>query len=533
MNETTARRVLLIQAFETAAPNGPWWTAEDRQWASRVARESAGPTVTADTYLAQRAHHAMQRLGPRVPALARWVGQPGWRWQWLLVAIALGLVAGVAADSIGSAQRINLLAPPLWALVAWNLVVYALLLWNGVAMWVRRRPPKTASTLSATTGALRRAVQHLIERSVPAARQLAAGRDDGLKSSTNPSLIPVLDAYATHWSQRSAPLLTARAAAVLHAAAAALAVGLIAGLYVRGLVLDYRVGWQSTFLDATQVHAGLSALLGPVASAWAWLAPAWQLPALQLPDLAAVEALRISPTTVSNVTAPATAQSSAASWIHLYALALALLVVLPRSVLVGWNLLRAAYQSRRFALPLADSYFQRLMRQHRGSTARLLVRPHAHTPSPAATLGLRQVLATVFGDDVQLDVLPTTAYGSSPAVSDAAPNASAAVALFDMAATPEAESQGRFVRALPMQASRTAVPRQAAPPALLMLVDESAFRRRFANSPERITQRRHAWQQLAASLGCVAVLVDLEQPDLPAAERAVQSALDQLPRVPA
>ena len=50
---------------------------------------------------------------------------------------------------------------------------------------------------------------------------------------------------------------------LMHALAAALALGLIGGMYLRGLVFDVRAGWQSTFLDAGSVHAFLATALAP------------------------------------------------------------------------------------------------------------------------------------------------------------------------------------------------------------------------------------------------------------------------------
>ena len=52
------------------------------------------------------------------------------------------------------------------------------------------------------------------------------------------------------WRRRATPLYAARAARILHLAAAAFALGVIAGLYVRGLAFEYRATWESTFLDA-------------------------------------------------------------------------------------------------------------------------------------------------------------------------------------------------------------------------------------------------------------------------------------------
>ncbi len=84
------------------------------------------------------------------------------------------------------------------------------------------------------------------------------------------------------WSRASLPLATTRLVTLLHAASAAVAVALIAGMYLRGLVFDYRVEWGSTFLDTESVHTLLSWLL----------APALWLSGIQLPDVAQMEALR-------------------------------------------------------------------------------------------------------------------------------------------------------------------------------------------------------------------------------------------------
>ena len=51
------------------------------------------------------------------------------RWRpWVGWSIVVGaLILGVAVDRIGGAQRVNLLAPPVFALLAWNLGVYVAL----------------------------------------------------------------------------------------------------------------------------------------------------------------------------------------------------------------------------------------------------------------------------------------------------------------------------------------------------------------------------------------------------------------------
>src|SRR5678815_817012 len=103
----------------------------------------------------------------------------------------------------------------------------------------------------------------------------------------------------------------------------------------------------------------------------------------------------------------------------------------------------------RFALPLDRPYFQRLLRERKGGTARVSVHPYGSAPTPQATLGLQALLAAALGPRVALEFAATVGFGredDAALVVDA--GCTHAVALFDLGATPELESQGRFVRAL-------------------------------------------------------------------------------------
>ena len=114
MNEAAARQVTLLEAYESVQPASPSWGDDDRAWADRVAMEAAGAGATPDEFLAQRADPAMQRLVPREPAVARWLAQPLWRKHWGTVVAVVAIMLGLLTDGVGSSQRVNLLAPPLW-----------------------------------------------------------------------------------------------------------------------------------------------------------------------------------------------------------------------------------------------------------------------------------------------------------------------------------------------------------------------------------------------------------------------------------
>ncbi len=498
MNEARAREVLMLQAFETVQPAGPCWTDEDRAWATRLALQD-GADADAEAFIARRAQHAMQRLLPREPAAATWHARRLWQGRWVGWALLGGGLLGMLADSIGSDQRINLLAPPLWAVLAWNLVVYGLLLGHALAHLLMR-PTRPGGLVRLTQRLLR------IGRALPGATGLAsasAGLAGQLAGKPAVNSNAALQTFAMLWLRCSAALSAARAATLLHAASAALALGLLGGMYLRGLVLDYRAAWESTFLSADTAHAVLAVLL----------APAVALSGIALPDVSAFEALL-------RLHGVAAAGTSAAPWIHLYALTLLLFVVLPRSMLALAGALRSRWLASHMPLPLTDAYFQRLARQRQGNVARVTVVPYAATPGAQAALGLRAVLAPVLGDGLQIQVAPTVAFGTEddPGARLPLPAGSTLfVALFDLAATPEVENQGRFVRQL---AAR--VPAGAS---AVLMVDEAAFRQRFGGDSTRLAQRREAWRSFAETLGTLPVFADLAAPDPIAAPQALQRAM--------
>jgi hypothetical protein len=58
-----------------------------------------------------------------------------------------------------------------------------------------------------------------------------------------------------------------------------------------------------------------------------------------------------------------------------------------------------------------------------------------------------------------------------------------------------------------------------------LLIDESAFKQRFAGMPARIAERRQAWHRWAKAQGVPLVCADLAQPDLVQAREALEQAL--------
>ncbi|MEP7139583.1 MAG: DUF2868 domain-containing protein [Caldimonas sp.] len=487
MNERLARDVTWLEAFETARPPAPSWSDEDRAWADRVALEAVAPDSSADEFVAQRAGHALQRLGPREPALQRLVSPRTGGGGWIAVVLAIAFVLGIATNAIGSSQRIDLLAPPFWGVLLWNAVVYLLLLGAPLLRLLRRTPHEP--------GPFVRAMETLLR---------ARRRLPSLSGGGNAAAVRT---FATLWLGRSRALAVLRAETALHAGAAAFAAGLIAGLYARGLVLDYRAVWESTLLDVGAAHGIVTTVFGPAA----------RLAGIALPDEAAFAAMRA-------VHGGVVAGAPAAPWLHLIALTLLGAVVVPRALLALGCAALAAARARRFRLPLDAPYFQRLLRLRKGGPARVSVHPYATTPSPQATLGLRALLAAALGPRLELAVAPSVAFGAEDEVAPhVEPDCTHVVALFDLGATPETENQGRFVQAL-----RAVSPAAAA---MATVVDAAAFARRFGMVDDRVAERREAWRAWSESNGARAVVVDLDAVD--AVEAAASAELEAAFALPA
>ena len=91
------------------------------------AAQVEGEKASAEAFVSRRAALASERLSSRVPAVAHTLATVHWRpWAgWLVVAAAL--LAGLLLDALSADKRINILAPPILAILLWNVAVYVML----------------------------------------------------------------------------------------------------------------------------------------------------------------------------------------------------------------------------------------------------------------------------------------------------------------------------------------------------------------------------------------------------------------------
>ena len=454
MTDADLAAVCWMRAVEQGAREGVPWSDDDAAWASAEARRAVGEggdRARAETFVVQRAQLAERRLAARDAAWRSPLqGRAAPRaWRWLLLVGALALAAWIVGDVLGTSRRINLLAPPVLGLLLWNLVVYGLLLaaaGRGPSAW------------------LADAVEDARTRFAP--RGVAA------------PLLAARARFAAEWAVATRAVQRRRVATVMHIAAALIGLVVVASMYLFGLAFDYRAGWDSTWLDAQQVQQVLAAVF----------APASALSGIALPDAAELARLRF---------ADGSAGERAARWIHLYAITLALVVIVPRLALAAGSRWRSERSAAQFALPLDEPYFRSLLRDGPATPRPVTVLPYSYMLSAAQVKALPRALVDLLGPGVQPHVRPSLPLGSEDELPRHGVDDSEAdvAVLFAASATPERETHGAFVSAVQAQLARRA--------AVTVLVDESGLRQRAGAASDaelRITQRRAAWQRMLHDL---------------------------------
>ena len=227
MNANALRAILLVKNVEEQDPDGSVLPLAERDAATRDAlrRHPAGSAereAQAWQVLAERADSLRAKLAERHPVVTRAVnletqiaGVGG-----LLLFAAFML--GVALSLFDSRVRIEILAFPLLGVVLWNLVVYAVLAVSSL----RRRPAVATSPLPGWTLWPARWTWQRAARLIKQA------------SFYHRPLSAALRRFSEEWWPIARPLLALQGKRLFHFGSAAVAGGLIAGFYLRGIARE-------------------------------------------------------------------------------------------------------------------------------------------------------------------------------------------------------------------------------------------------------------------------------------------------------
>ena len=333
MDEGAARQVLLAQAIDIADTQGRLVSAAERE---QIDRESVAATLASGEdvslpsviarFLQARAVRVVDAAGAHERAIASLL-QAGAGERWIAAGIPLAaLLLGIFTDQVANPHQVNLLSKPLLLLLLWNVVVYMLLVAHLV--WPRADQP-------------------LQPRFGPLRQVLAGLRGWGRRPRHLGGEVAAV--FIARWQAVTAPLYGQRLARVMHLAAAAWALGVALSLFVGGVWASYVVQWESTFLSATDVHAFLSVLFKPVTALFPWASFSLE----EVRSLRAAGPMPAPPQAGDNFTGR--------RWVFLYAMLLALLIVLPRLALAALAWWRERRMAHAVAVGSDADYFRRLV----------------------------------------------------------------------------------------------------------------------------------------------------------------------------
>ncbi|HXV75873.1 MAG TPA: DUF2868 domain-containing protein [Candidatus Polarisedimenticolaceae bacterium] len=491
LGERRAQVILLVRAFEEADPEGLILPLRERNKATRRALMVTGlSSDTADSAAAWRIRHdeaIMRRarllfdlLIRRTPSLERIVRISQLGASTGPVVVGVAFLLGVLTNALGGKQ-INLLSFPLIGLLGWNLLAYLAML-----SWPIVRRGRGVVDLAERIGG------YLFRGAVWRRLRSSKVAEGGVSPETR-IIGKAVMRFSAMWHRLAGRVLASRVKRILHLGAIATIAGVVVGMYVRGFAFEYRVSWESTWLDTRQMQSLLALVLGPASLVLG----------LELPDVAPLRG-------------PA-GSGDAAPWIHLYAMTALLVVGVPRALMAlyqGWNGYRL---SRRLPLDVNEPYYRRLFTAWRGATRHVRIVPYSYTPKPGALASLKTLLFDYFGARADLHVSDPLAYGSEasevtvvrqddePAV---AKRETCLVLVFNGAQLPENDVHGEFLEELTARLDTRSS-------RVLVVLDLGPYRSRVADE-QRVRERTANWLAVVAAAGLNALPLDLERSVSPA-----------------
>ena len=437
-----AQALLYAEALEAHPPKT--WTATDSQAASRDALAVAG-SDDIPGFLLTRAKLVLSRMGstagslmpPQMPSSA-WVMRT-------LAALVIfcGFFAGAVTDQLTSTgAKLNLLSPPMLAVFIWNILAMLAAL-AGLVLYFR-------------SGSTARGLSSTLATAVSSAGRLTA-------------LVPIGKPEAKTYFQSLLPLYIPQASwrirTAFHWAALAFGVGLTVSLLVRGIGTAYWATWESTWFSGNP--AAIASILQVL---YGWL-PDFLLGLEALPDASTLAALQTDGSVPS-----AASLAAGAPWLARMIWAAVGLIIVPRALLAFVSTILANQAAKTLCVPIDP---RRIREQLQEAQAR-----------PACTwlLNGAHALISAAADQRVLTIDPWTA-PDFPELNELQPLPGDRVVLqLDPASTPEEDVHGLLISAVQERCEH-----------LVLRLDFSNLKSRFADSPDRIQSRRGLWEHFAAS----------------------------------
>ncbi len=422
--------VIWLRSIEECDRRGEVLPFEAREAASCGAAESMGAGLGdgAEALSERDWAYLVERVRRLRGAMRSVAAMPSWvrHLRWWPAAFGLAaFVTGFGSHYVGLDRSFDLLSGPVLLVLLWNTVVCAHAVTSLFGGEGRPRTPAMA-------GWVARWLQ---------GRAPSAGGGEGAAIGAC-----AWERYGRLWWPWAGGWLARSVAGWLHGAGLCFVLGLVGGVYWRGLASQYLAGWESTWLGPREVGAFLGALLWPASAVTGIALPS---------ETSGWEALRRG---------SGFAGVPAGPWIHLYATTLMLYVGAPRFLLLCWSALDAARAVRtppRWTR--REAYVRRVLASaKKGSAVRVAVLPFdVKRPARLADGAFRDAVGRlareIWGSAARVDWGAGASYGEESVVWEgpwrAMGDAGAGLIVMDATATPEAEVHGMVLGAVAAQFS--------------------------------------------------------------------------------
>lgn len=376
------------------------------------------------------------------------------------VLAVLAFVGGILTNEFSvTDNRINLLSPPLLGVIAWNLIIYC---WIATALVFNRG--------KSPVGYIRRTF-------ASAVLKLQTRGSHGQEA---------LVSFYGKWTEAELPLLRGRIAEILHFSAALFGLGLIASIGIHGWGTEYTVGWESTWLSdkpaAVLTFINLFYGMIPVNA-----------------DLFN----QLTPQVIESMKFGAGHGQNAAPWLVQLFYIISLIVVVPR-ILLGLYAYR--YIENHFPIDLDSVYYSNILRQWRGQTMLIQIIPFSYPLTDKVKDGIQKFASELHPENSRC-IFSEAQHENTKLPEIPAGEQTEVIAVFAMTSTPETEVQGRFIAELKQKALDSKA-------LLRVVIDTSGFLARFANTPQRIAERKKNWSNFLAPYGVSFAFVNLTDADV-------------------
>ncbi|WP_096892572.1 DUF2868 domain-containing protein [Candidatus Scalindua japonica] len=495
MNDSAAKKVLFIKAIEEGDPAGEVLSKADRLVATqktqsilqRVSDKQLNNRISKqskEAFLTKRAELLFQIVGVVYPKARTDINRIQWSGWFTVLLLILLSVSGFIANEFESGKRLNLLAFPVIGMLGWNLFVYSLKVFTQVFFIFRKRYSGTNQGFflilisNISIRLLKKKCTHSSDKTLVYNRCFRN--------------------YYIEWLKLSSSIYRIHVSRVFHLCAILFALGIIGGMYLRGLTTEYYAGWESTFLETETVHNFLSIALMPAAI----------ITEQQFPTLERVASIRWGNGGLGE---------NATDWIHLFAKTIFLFIIVPRCFLSVIAFIRERHLRTHFPIQYdKDSYFTKLFISKPGQRELMHIIPYSIELTDQQKDVLRSLFAQVLGWKAQVEFHRTISYGREDqfcrefTFSAKDPVESLAI-LFSLSSTPETEIHNAFISTLFKMVTDNNMVVQ-----ILIVVDESDFKTRFSRqkgAEEKLESRRELWRRTITSKNVKPVFVNLHNPD--------------------